>query len=98
MCVQVSFFTMRVGALCAALLTIPAPFVAAQKESPGTPAKGRDHKTSTSRARSGSRQKNLQESRCQTAGDEQITITCEYGHARHAGNDALPPSAVMINS
>lgn len=88
-------FKMRFVAICGALLAIPALMTVAQRGPVAPPTKGGDQKTS--RTRVGSRARNLQESRCQAIGDDEITITCEYGHARHAGNDATHPSPVMIN-
>lgn len=76
MFVQWNFFTLRVGAICAALLVIPASLTQAQKGPQNASPKVLVQKRSRTLSRPNA--KASKDGYCETVGNDEITITCDY--------------------
>src|SRR5260370_24165590 len=95
MFVHLNLFTGQALALAAALLAILASMMGSQKAPQDVSPKGRVQKRSRTPDRSSA--KTIRESRCETVGDDEITITCDYGRAPRSASNDMRPWQVAIN-
>src|SRR6202158_3635056 len=95
MFVHLNLFTRRALALAAALLTISTSLMGSQQAPQDASPQGRVQKRA--RTPDSSSAKKMRESCVETAADDEITITCNYGRAQTPASHDTGPWQVAIN-